>query len=530
MAGRGDSDEEGTEAPPGGGRAPLRGLGGSGLPASGGGGGPRLEVQVAELREQVAQLVQELHTHRQVLEQFIEVREGCMELLEHRSGLLQCLELREGLQAVRGELIDKAAELDLSLAGVSDNTARHGKALGNLAEQQKRTAVTLDAIVRAVKRLDRSRSRSRDHFASMGPTMRTDDLSPGPALLQQVDEGDGLVSFSAPPTTTSAGGGDGMMGFGSEATEGREWWNAPCGGGSGRHSARGGPRSLGDGVAAGLAGGEGAPLAGGGDGLSEDDPWHWPGWSTGRNDEPELAVPAEDVKCGSAPSSPTSTTDAALQQQRSLFDAVPRSRGSQGGTTPTTARRGRGPQPGPSDQPTSPGSARGGQSNTEMAHCVKGVLARIEEALTKLDGSEGPGGSTARQSDSNEGLLHPDGGHHRRGPRGSTPLSTPRDGPGSLEAWEAAGAARRGGAGGGGYVSTRHQRGGQPRASSRTHSASATRRSARTAAACASDRPASRSGCTPRTRRSTGGQGTTMMDWPREVVSTGSWRPADSWA
>merc|ERR1719198_2796067 len=27
----------------------------------------------------------------------------------------------------------------------------------------------------------------------------------------------------------------------------------------------------------------------------------------------------------------------------------------------------------------------GGQATSEMAHCVKGVLARIEEALTKLD-------------------------------------------------------------------------------------------------------------------------------------------------
>ncbi|CAJ1365209.1 unnamed protein product [Effrenium voratum] len=98
-------------------------------------------------------------------------RERAGELLEHREALLQCLELREGVQAalsstqVIGEVVDRTSELDLSLAGVSDNTARHGRAIASLSEQQRRTTETLDAVVRAVKRLDRSRSRQAGIFA-----------------------------------------------------------------------------------------------------------------------------------------------------------------------------------------------------------------------------------------------------------------------------------------------------------------------------------------------------------------------------
>ncbi|CAJ1396364.1 unnamed protein product [Effrenium voratum] len=122
-------------------------------------------AEVSLLREEVGRLTQELLMHRKVLEQCLEVRESVLELLEHREALLQCLELREGVQAalsstqVIGEVVDRTSELDLSLAGVSDNTARHGRAIASLSEQQRRTTETLDAVVRAVKRLDRSRSR-----------------------------------------------------------------------------------------------------------------------------------------------------------------------------------------------------------------------------------------------------------------------------------------------------------------------------------------------------------------------------------
>lgn len=114
--------------------------------------------EVSLLREEVGKLTQELLMHRKVLEQCLEVRESVLELLEHREALLQCLEMREGLQVI-GEVVDRTSELDLSLAGVSDNTARHGRAIASLTEQQQRTTQTLDAVIRAVKRLDRSRSR-----------------------------------------------------------------------------------------------------------------------------------------------------------------------------------------------------------------------------------------------------------------------------------------------------------------------------------------------------------------------------------
>ncbi|CAE8647359.1 unnamed protein product, partial [Polarella glacialis] len=123
--------------------------------------------EVALLRNEVGQLAQEILMHRKVLEQCLEVRESVLELLEHREALVQCLELREGVQAcmhstqVIGEVADRTAELDLSLAGVSDNTARHGRAISSLTEQSSRNTQMLDAVVRAVKRLDRSRSRPR---------------------------------------------------------------------------------------------------------------------------------------------------------------------------------------------------------------------------------------------------------------------------------------------------------------------------------------------------------------------------------
>ncbi|CAE7537099.1 dnaJ [Symbiodinium sp. KB8] len=123
--------------------------------------------EVSMLRTEVGKLAQEMLMHRQVLEQCLEVRESVLELLQHRESLVQCLELREGVQAalsstqIIGEVVDRTSELDLSLAGVSDNTARHGRAIASLTEQQRRTSDTLDAVVRAVKRLDRSRSRQR---------------------------------------------------------------------------------------------------------------------------------------------------------------------------------------------------------------------------------------------------------------------------------------------------------------------------------------------------------------------------------
>lgn len=117
-----------------------------------------VQEEVSRLREEVGRLSEELLMHRKVLEQCLELRESVTELLEHREALLQCLELRDGMQ-ILGEVVDRTSELDLSLAGVSDNTARHGRAIASLTEQQQRTTQTMDAVIRAVKRLDRSRSR-----------------------------------------------------------------------------------------------------------------------------------------------------------------------------------------------------------------------------------------------------------------------------------------------------------------------------------------------------------------------------------
>jgi hypothetical protein len=89
-----------------------------------------------------------------------------MELLQNREAFVQCLELRDSIQSVVGashmlsEMGERISELDLSLAGVSDSTARHGKAVSTLADQQKTTSSTLGAVVRAVKRLAQSRSKA----------------------------------------------------------------------------------------------------------------------------------------------------------------------------------------------------------------------------------------------------------------------------------------------------------------------------------------------------------------------------------
>lgn len=65
---------------------------------------------------------------------YLEQRE---ELLAQRSLVQRCLELREVVEAHLLELGDRAAELDLSLAGVSDSTARHGKAISALVDQHR---------------------------------------------------------------------------------------------------------------------------------------------------------------------------------------------------------------------------------------------------------------------------------------------------------------------------------------------------------------------------------------------------------
>lgn len=557
MVGQDDSDDDATQVSPAVGAA-LTELYAAARATSGGDG---MQLVVADIKEEVNDLRKEFARHRDVLKQFIEVREPLLDLLAHRESLLQCLELREGMHAVLGsarvlaELGDKTAELDLSLAGVSDNTARHGKALGNLAEQQKRTAVTLDAVVRAVKRLDRSRSRSRDCMAG---TLRSNDPSPAHIVVQQ-DNSEDMVSFSAPPTSTHAGEVE-ARGFGVDAeVADRGWWDAPCGVAQSAEVTSEAPLA---GVAMDVEGNNTCAPGGAAGELAEDDPWHWPGWSVGRNDEPEvLQQSAEDLRVGSAPSSPCS--DAAVMRPHSaasenLRGASVRSARRSGGA-PHSARSsvGRGaaaacaavaeasaaryhrrsngtsgargapsrsggpvtgepkvngcrgaanasgiPDPshgGPGDLgadygPTSPASV---QSNAEMAHCVKGVLARIEEALTKLDGADGGAGrGSSRRSGSAPGTSQP------------TPMPTPR-GP---ESWDPN--VRRPG----GY--TRGQR--MP---SRPQSASV-RRSGKPAGAGV---VAPGSGSAQRRRRGADEKGG-AAEWLRGDPASGSWRMVDSWA
>lgn len=157
------------------GRAPARGL--------------DVGHEVAELREEVHMMQQELLTHRKVLEQFLELREGCMAVL--------------GSSRIISEVGDKTAELELSLAGVSDNAARHGRAIGKLTEQQLRTQETLDAIVRAVKRIDRSRSRRREP-ADLPPRPSSRGSAPG-AWEEASDAPPWLAGDCDPPVTMHPG-------------------------------------------------------------------------------------------------------------------------------------------------------------------------------------------------------------------------------------------------------------------------------------------------------------------------------------
>lgn len=74
---------------------------------------------------------------------YLEQRE---ELLAQRSLVQRCLELREFVEAHLLDLGDRAAELDLSLAGVSDSTARHGKAISALVEQHRQLFLSFQQL------------------------------------------------------------------------------------------------------------------------------------------------------------------------------------------------------------------------------------------------------------------------------------------------------------------------------------------------------------------------------------------------
>mmetsp|Transcript_36537 Transcript_36537/g.80012 ORF Transcript_36537/g.80012 Transcript_36537/m.80012 type:complete len:337 (-) Transcript_36537:81-1091(-) len=263
--------------------------------------------EVASLKADVAKLQQDMLMHRQVLEQFLEVRDGVVELLELREGVQATLQSAQVLH----EVADRTAELDLSLAGVSDNTARHGRAISTLSEQQKRTVATLDAVVRAVKRLGRSRSR--------GAVPSTPRTAPGFGTEGRTSNGSGQRNCGNGGFT---GSDEQCQDFaGVQQPEDVRCWQ--------------GMNTY--------------------DQDAEADPnWDWPEWPDWQREWGDRRpAPAEQdaPRCSSS-----------------------------GGAWPRRARHRptNGIQRGEYDTPSAPAS-------TEMAHCVQGVLARIEEALSKLD-------------------------------------------------------------------------------------------------------------------------------------------------
>lgn len=409
-----------------------------------------LVTELSDLKEEVSQIAQELLSHRKVLEQLLEVREGCMELLEHRETFAQCLDLREGMQVVLSsariisEVGDKTTELELSLAGVSDNTARHGRAISTLTEHSKRTQATLDAVVRAVKRLDRSRSRCRD---------ATPSSSHGAPLSARA------FGLSRPGGDADPAHDVPMEEWGVSAPE--------------------------------LARGE------------AEDAWTGAGW--GAVDERPPVNEDEPRAIGGAVSSGSSGEIRRGSRQRAA-SGRPRRPPSRAGHRGSDVDDSAGERPAAvtSTTPRSTGDPGAG-GGSEMAHCVKGVLARIEEALTKLDGTNGQEPTLSARALNAMVVTGPAGG--QRAPAG-LPTARPTD------PWADPGSAR----GTGGYA--RRQR-----TPSRPQSASARRGSSAKGGAGAGGPgiPAYYSSSTPR-RRQDG-------DWAQDHgVTNGHWRAADSWA
>lgn len=326
-----------------------------------------LRLQVGTLHQVCLEMRREILEHHEELLRHREALGQVQELLGHREMLGQFMELREGIQAVLGsskiisEIGDRTAELDLSLAGVSDNTARHGKAISTLVEQHKRTASTLDAVVRAVKRLAHSRSRSR------GPSAASRGESA--MLLASLPTGDdGAGEIATTTATTNGVHSDGLAAAsGGLPQTGHEVDFPPFSARQGadtdrprghRHDER--PDWL--------------PIDGVGDG------WDWPGGALGLND---------DARLGYGRAAPLSERGAlgprvpALWGPPMMADEEPRYWGgsgssSQGSETRTwDSRR--------SGRANSARKAAAGGASAEVASCVQGVLARIEEALTKLD-------------------------------------------------------------------------------------------------------------------------------------------------
>mmetsp|Transcript_29807 Transcript_29807/g.68661 ORF Transcript_29807/g.68661 Transcript_29807/m.68661 type:complete len:350 (-) Transcript_29807:59-1108(-) len=270
---------------------------------------PELRDVVMQLHRACTDMREELLAHRAALEQFLEMRDGMLELLANREAVV-------GAARVLGEIGDRTAELELSLAGVSDNTARHGRAIANLTDQQKRSASTIDAMVRCVTQLatqtrQRSRSRGTEDSHPGVPSVKT----PRRDRLNQGTSSGSHAPFSQllghmPPYATSNGqcNPTGKPCFGMEYVE------------------------------------------------------------TASLDHRLPAQPCHMEACGFGMEGKASKFASDVGHHH--HDRVTERPSSR--SKPRSAR----------------GSGEGpAASQDEMASCVKGVLARIEEALTKLDGN-----------------------------------------------------------------------------------------------------------------------------------------------
>lgn len=341
----------------------------------GGGDVAELRAQVVQLHQVCAETREELLAHRQVLEQWIGIREEVMDMLAHREAIL-------GGSQLLGGIGDRFAELELSLAGVSDNTARHGKAISSLAEGRKRTSAAIDAVVRAVKRLDRGQALAR--------TPR--DCS------HRIDAEAAQPPMSAASASTHSGGE-----WGVDAQDDRRSWagdqrvSGEHGGGlSGEHGrAVRGRLLLGQEGGGGLGGS--APLA-----------WDCPSWqddhaSGGHRAEHNVPMHASgSSSCGSDRRSWRRSGANGGPGRRHYPWNTTRANdyyGDQGHTEdleeqfpPTHLQNGAPTGHGGVSYMSPPEGIAPPEGSADMDSCVKGVMARIEEALTKLDGG-GPLGN-----------------------------------------------------------------------------------------------------------------------------------------
>eukprot|EP00747_Dinoflagellata_sp_TGD_P206566 gnl/TRDRNA2_/TRDRNA2_80262_c0_seq1.p1 gnl/TRDRNA2_/TRDRNA2_80262_c0~~gnl/TRDRNA2_/TRDRNA2_80262_c0_seq1.p1 ORF type:complete len:415 (-),score=69.33 gnl/TRDRNA2_/TRDRNA2_80262_c0_seq1:74-1258(-) len=288
-----------------------------------------------------------------------------------------------GSAKLLAEVHERTTEFDLTLAGISDNTARHGKAISELAEQQKRTASNLESVARAVKRLARGTMGAvRPLPAGMAVTAGVAEVPLRSPLHGGVPEG--IVSEGGTDAADLPGeqirGADGEGGQGDRPID---WWDEGGAVDATRRAPGVMPAVDPDALwedEYGVSDGYGYGYNGWGVLPPEDNMWDWPGVWPSDFDNHGFALGPHDGdsdqprRCWSGSSCGSS-----------------RRPGKSGGQhRPQTARNAGGADTFP-DQPRASNSRTplredpAPAKSSEMAHCVAGVLAKIEEALTKLD-------------------------------------------------------------------------------------------------------------------------------------------------